>query len=225
MYRIFLLLALLFLSFPSFAQTLVNNEMGGWLMFFNRTTFHEKWSLHTEIQDRYYNLASKGEQLLIRGGLNYHYTSKLWFTGGYGFIETYPVDDLAGNKVVEHRTWQQALYLHSVGRFVLEHRGRLEQRFIGPNYRDRLRYRIMIFLPLNNEMMQPHTLFVAVYNEIFIHHFEESPYDRNRFYTALGYQFTKGTNLQTGWMAQNFKGKTKGYLQLTLTSNLNLLGK
>jgi len=222
-----LLLSLLFnlFSLPIFAQNLVNNQMGGWLMFFNRTRVHEKWSVHTEVQDRFYDLSAKGEQLLIRGGMNYHYSPNLWLTGGYGYIESYPVVDLDADKVVEHRIWQQAMYFHSVGRFAIEHRGRLEQRFVGDQYRDRIRYRLMATLPINNEIMQPQTVFLAVYNEVFLHHFEDNPYDRNRFYTAIGYQISTGTNLQTGWMAQNFKGKTRGYLQLGLTANLYLLGK
>lgn len=219
-----LVIVLVLFSLPSFSQNLINNEIGGWLMFFNRTRFHEKWSMHNEIQDRYYNISGRDDQLLIRTGLNYHYSAKLWLTAGYGYIENYIPQDIGGGKVVEHRIWQQVMHFHPIGRLAIEHRGRVEQRFIGDRYRNRIRYRLLATLPLNNEIMQPKTVFLAAYNEIFFH-IEDQPYDRNRLYGAVGYQFTTSTNLQSGYMAQNFMGVTKGYVQLMLTSNLYLLGK
>jgi len=216
--------SLMLFSLPTFSQNLINNEIGGWLMFFNRTRFHEKWSMHNEIQDRFYNVAGRGEQLLIRSGFNYHYSDQLWLTAGYGYIENYPTTDAGGSKVVEHRIWQQGMYFHAWGRMALEHRGRVEQRFIGDRYRNRVRYRLLATLPLNNYRMQEKTVFLAAYNEVFFH-VEDQPYDRNRLYGALGYQFTTSTNLQAGYMAQNFTGVTKGYFQLMLISNLYLLGK
>lgn len=222
--RVGLMLALILITLPAFSQNIVNNEIGGWLMFFNRTRFHEKWSMHNEIQDRFYDVAGRGEQLLIRTGFNYHLSNQLWLTAGYGYIENYPTTDAGGKKVVEHRIWQQGLFFHSLGRVALEHRGRVEQRFIGDRYRNRVRYRLLATLPLNNYRMQAKTVFLAAYNEAFFH-IEDHPYDRNRLYGAAGYQFTTSTNLQAGYMAQNFAGFTKGYLQVMLTSNLYLLGK
>jgi hypothetical protein len=67
--------------------------------------------------------------------------------------------------------------------------------------------------------MGPKALFVSVYNEVFLH-LEDAPYDRNRLYAALGYQFNRSVNLQAGWMAQDVKGKTRGYLQLALFANV-----
>lgn len=141
------------LSFTGNSQTVFQEGQGMWLMFFNRTEIAEKWSIHTEIQDRSYDISHKEEQLLLRTGINYHLKKNLWLTGGYGYIESYPPDDAVGNMVSEHRIWQQGLYFHSVGRFFVEHRGRLEQRFVGPTYRDRFRYRLLVNAPLNRDRM------------------------------------------------------------------------
>ena len=206
-------------SFVGNAQTVFQEGQGMWLMFFNRTEIAEKWSIHTEIQDRSYAIGHDKEQLLIRGGMNYHLKKNLWITAGYGYIESYPPDDALGNTVLEHRIWQQGLYFHTLGRFFVEHRGRVEQRFVGADYRDRIRYRLLVNAPINKERMGPKTLFISVYDEVFFH-LENSPYDRNRFYTALGYQFNRSVNVQAGWLAQNVNGKTKGYLQIALFANL-----
>ena len=206
-------------SFVGNAQTVFQEGQGMWLMFFNRTEIAEKWSIHTEIQDRSYAIGHDKEQLLIRGGMNYHLKKNLWITAGYGYIESYPPDDALGNTVLEHRIWQQGLYFHTLGRFFVEHRGRVEQRFVGADYRDRIRYRLLVNAPINKDRMGPKTLFISVYDEVFFH-LENSPYDRNRFYTALGYQFNRSVNVQAGWLAQNVNGKTKGYLQIALFANL-----
>lgn len=200
-------------------QSVFKESQGMWLMFFNRTEFSEKWSLHTEIQDRSYTISHKEEQLLIRGGVNYHLKRNVWLTGGYGYIESYPPEGVNTPTLIEHRIWQQVLLTHQLGRLSVEHRGRLEQRFVGDDYRDRIRYRLMVNIPLTKERMEPNTLFASLYDEVFFH-LEDSPYDRNRFYAALGYQFTRGVNVQTGWLAQNVSGKTKGYLQVALFANI-----
>lgn len=206
-------------AFVASAQSAFDSQQGIWLMFFNRTEINDRWSIHAEIQDRYYALSRNNEQLLIRGGLNYHLKKNLWITAGYGYIESYPPENSTQPTVLEHRIWQQGLYFHNIGRLFVEHRGRLEQRFVGDQYRDRIRYRLLVNAPLNKARMGPKALFVSVYNEVFLH-LEDAPYDRNRLYAALGYQFNRSVNLQAGWMAQDVKGKTRGYLQLALFANL-----
>jgi hypothetical protein len=215
----FILLLSTLVSVVGYSQTVFQEGQGMWLMFFNRTEVAEKWSLHTEIQDRSYDISHKEEQLLIRTGVNYHLRKNIWVTAGYGYIESYPPTDVLVNTLVEHRIWQQGLYTHTIGRFFVEHRGRLEQRFVGDVYRDRIRYRLLVNAPLNKERMGPKTLFISVYDELFFH-LEQTPYDRNRFYTALGYQFNRRVNVQAGWLGQHFSGKTKGYLQVALFANL-----
>lgn len=221
--KLFLLVLVLLSVNTSYAQSIFSEGQGMWLMFFNRTQLSEKWSVHSEIQDRAYDISHKNEQLLIRAGMNYHLKKNLWLTAGYGYIESYPLPETSSPTISEHRLWQQGLYFHQIGRLYIEHRGRLEQRFIEDNYRDRVRYRLMVNVPLNKNSMQPNAVFISTYNEIF-YHLEKNPYDRNRFYTAVGYQFNRAVNLQAGWLAQNFNGKTKGYLQLALFANLFLNG-
>jgi hypothetical protein len=216
----FLYLALvLMLPLVSSGQSVFKENQGMWLMFFNRTQLSEKWSIHNEIQDRSYDITHKEEQLLLRTGLNYHLKKNLWLTAGYGYIESYPPEGTARPTVIEHRIWQQVLHTHSLGRLGLEHRGRLEQRFVGDHYRDRIRYRLMATVPITRERMAPKTFFATAYDEVFFH-LEDTPYDRNRLYIAAGYQFSRAVNVQTGWLAQNFSGKTKGYFQLGLFANI-----
>ena len=65
------------------------------------------------------------------------------------------------------------------------------------DYKNRLRYRLMLFVPLNKPVIEKGTLFLGFYDEIFIN-IKESFFDRNRLYGALGYQINKDISIQTG---------------------------
>ena len=81
----------------------------------------------------------------------------------------------------EHRIWEQIFYEHSISKLKIDHRLRLEQRFIeshtmmnndivGEGYSDkqnRLRYRIMIRMPINGPTIEAKSIFLSVYDEAF----------------------------------------------------------
>lgn len=219
----------IFINAISFAQN-SNSDMGNWIMFFNQTKLHNKWSIHSEIQFRSYELFPNTEQLLIRGGINYHQNANVLFTAGYGWITNYKDDgEIFKNYIInENRLWQQILIKDNFNRLFLEHRYRLEQRWIeqknANNYKNRIRYLLRITIPLNKKEITKQTIFIGIYNEVFIH-LDKNPFDRNRLYGAMGYQFAKFSNLQLGYMAQTIGSKTKYYLQIGLNYNPDLRKK
>ncbi len=74
-----LFLVLLFLSFSTFSQ----EETGNWLMYFGTNRVSDKFSVHTEIQYRNHTVIPNNvEQLLLRTGLNYHFSNKAFVTAG-----------------------------------------------------------------------------------------------------------------------------------------------
>jgi hypothetical protein len=210
----------------SIARTDIN-DVGAWGMLFNQTRLHNKWSLHSEVQFRSYEIFPNTEQLLIRGGLNYHYNSSLLFTAGYGWITNYVNDEkfFKDQIVDENRVWEQIILKNNTGRVFFEHRYRFEQRWISSssntNYRNRLRYLLRLTIPMNNKELKKNTLFLGLYNEVFIN-LTNSPFDRNRLYGALGYQINSSTNIQLGYLLQTVATKSRQYLQLGLTFNPDL---
>lgn len=120
----------------------------------------------------------------------------------------------------EHRTWQQIFYKHNIGKLKVDHRGRLEQRFIQQHHADtdgnviddgyslhqnRFRYRLMARYPLNKPTIEPGTYYAAFYDEIFFSWGERVTYhkaDQNRLFTGIGYQFDKKFTLQGGFLYQ-----------------------
>lgn len=207
------------LSSPLFSQ----GELGNWLMYFGSNRISEKVSIHTEIQYRLHTaLPTDIEQLLLRAGVNYHINSSTMVSGGYGYVTSYDFDgDYKTADSKEHRIWQQLILSQFVGRLKFEHRYRVEQRWVNDNYRNRLRYRIMTFLPLSNPTIEPGTLFLGLYDEIFMNT-KSTFFDRNRLYGAFGYQISSQTSVQLGMLHQQVGANGKWYLQMALSFNPDL---
>ncbi|MCF6350350.1 MAG: DUF2490 domain-containing protein [Flavobacteriaceae bacterium] len=215
----YLFIIIFFLPFSFVAQ----NEAGNWLMYFGTNKISEKFSIHTEFQYRNHTIASiDTEQLLLRTGLNYHLSNKAIATAGYAYIPSYTFEsDQKSPEVEEHRIWQQFILTNKVGKIKFEHRYRLEQRFVNNNYKNRFRYRIMLFLPLNKPTIEKGTLFLGLYDEVFIND-RSTFFDRNRLYGGLGYQVHKNLSLQTGVLHQQVNNLGKLYLQFAVIFNTDL---
>ena len=215
---------LLFLySFSILAQ---EDKTGNWMMYFGMNKISDQFSVHTEIQYRNHTLTPNNiEQLLLRTGLNYHFSDKAFVTVGYAYVASYAFEsEQKEPETREHRIWQQFILTNNIGRVKFEHRYRLEQRWVGQNYKNRFRYRLMLFIPLNKPEIVKGSLFLGLYDEIFINA-TESFFDRNRFYGAIGYQINKSTSIQAGMMHQQTTDYGKWYLQFSFIFNPDLRKK
>lgn len=213
------LLLLLVLPLSLLAQ---QEETGNWLMYFGTNKVSDTFSVHTELQYRNHTLAPVNiEQLLLRMGLNYHFSEKAFVTGGYAYIANHEFEsEQSAPESEEHRIWQQFILTNTIGRVKFEHRYRLEQRWTKNDYRNRFRYRLMMFVPLNKPKIEEGTLFVGIYDEVFLNG-KKDFFDRNRLYGALGYQLNKTTSLQVGMMHQQLNDFGKWYLQFAVVLNLD----
>ncbi len=202
------------------------DETGNWLMYFGTNKLSDKFSLHTEIQYRNHTLTPNNtEQLLLRTGLNYHFSDKAFVTAGYAYIPSYVYEsEQKGPETEEHRIWQQFILTNKISRVKFEHRYRIEQRWVNQDYKNRFRYRLMLFIPLNKPKIETGTLFLGLYDEIFINT-KENFFDRNRLYGAFGYQFNINVSMQAGMMHQQVNGFGKWYMQFALIFNTDLRKK
>ena len=202
------------------------DKLGTWYMYFFNTTFKESsWGIQGDVQYRNWNVAGDLEQLLLRGGVTYQpKKADIKLTFGYGNITTgsYGADKSTS---AESRIYQEALFPVKFGnRFHTSHRFRYEQRFVGnQDFRTRYRYNMFINIPLNKTEMEKKTLYLALYNELFINGQRQignnntvEIFDRNRFYFALGYIIKKGFKIQLGAMNQTTNNWSKNQLQVSL---------
>jgi uncharacterized protein DUF2490 len=192
-------------------------QTGNWLMYFGMNKVSDKFSIHTEVQYRNHTIAPVNiEQLLLRTGLNYHFSKKAFATAGYAYIPSYVFESgQTGPETTEHRLWQQFILTNNIGKIKFEHRYRIEQRWVNRNYKYRFRYRLMLFLPLNKPEIEKGTLFIGLYDEIFVNT-KKVFFDRNRLYGAFGYQFHKTAGVQVGMLHQQVDDFDKWYFQFAL---------
>ncbi len=226
-YSTILIVFVLFLSTNQFFSQIDENKLGAWYMYFFNTSFKEdgKWGIQGDIQHRNWNYGGDLEQLLVRSGITYKpKQANIKLTLGYGNVTTGTYGD---SKIVttESRIYQEALFPVQFGnRVYTNHRFRYEQRFVqNQDFRTRYRYNIFINIPINQANMKQNALYVALYNEIFINGQRNigdnrtvEIFDRNRFYTALGYVIKDNLKVQLGHMIQTTNSWEKNQLQLSL---------
>ena len=198
-------------------------DNGIWLMYLCTNKVSEKFSIHTEAQYRNHTISPTNiEQLLLRTGLNYHFRPNASATFGYAHIGNYEYDsERKSPEVEEHRIWQQFLTTNTIGRVKLEHRYRLEERFVEDDFKMRFRYRLMVFIPLNRPKIEAGALYLGMYDELFIND-KRNFFDRNRLYGGLGYQYANNMHFQVGLLRQEVQTTAKTFLQFGLIFNTDL---
>ena len=174
----------------------------------------------TEYQWRRADGFRNWQQSLLRLGLEYEINPKVSVMGGYAWIKTFPY----GTQPIlhefnEHRMFEQVNLKDKAGRLEVQHRYRIEQRIleqyalnssgnvvqVDPVFRNRIRYRALVMLPLSRKTMGDQTLFLSINNELFVGFgkgIAKNPIDQNRFITALGWRFNAQMNVQVGYLNQ-----------------------
>ncbi len=187
------------------------NPGGYWIAYTGDNKINSKIGIHSEAQFRSLFLGGTVESFLLRTGLNVYLKPYAMATAGYGFFYAYPSsDEIIGSKTMEHRIWQQLILRQKSKNIFMEHRYRLEQRFIENistnKKRDdyRLRYRFQVLFPMYSVSPHLRHFFVAVNSEVMLN-FRSNPsriFDRNRFFSGIGYQVSPKMNFQLGYLNQ-----------------------
>ncbi|RXM38484.1 DUF2490 domain-containing protein [Chryseobacterium sp. CH21] len=220
MRKVFTKLAFTVLSLGSILTFAQKNDLGAWYMYFGNNKISKKLNWHNEIQYRNFDAVGDLEQLLIRTGIGYDLTeNNNNVLLGYGFILSQPYVNGEKKENIEHRIFQQYITKQRFGRFYLQHRYRLEERFLQDDFRMRFRYMLGVNIPITQKEMLPKTLYASVYNEIFLH-FNSPVFDRNRVYGALGYVINKNMRIEAGYMNQIQENRNRGQIQIGFYNNI-----
>jgi len=214
---LWLLLFLLLLQVYATAQQpkITATQQQVWTGYFNQARFTDKWGLWVDIQ-----LRTKADFVndlsvsLNRFGLTYYLNNDTKLTAGYAFINFFPADNHSKVSLPEHRPWQQIQWHTNYGKKKVMQWIRTEERFRrkiandstlgdGNNFNFRVRYNILLDVPLSKKGVAPNTLSFIVNNELHINFGKQivfNYFDQNRFFVGFKYQFTKQSNLQFGYM-------------------------
>lgn len=208
--------ALVVLFFFPLLVNAQSSDFGNWLIYFGDKKINNKWNWHHEVQYRNFNLIGDTDQLLLRTGLGYNLSeSNNNILLGYAFIynEPYIANTDTKTNFNEHRIYQQFITRQSFGRVAIQHRYRFEQRFLQDDFRLRLRYFLSFNIALNQKQMMDKTLYLSLYNEIFVNT-EQVLFDRNRFYTGIGYRFSGKVKSEVGFLNQTTNAVSRNQLNL-----------
>lgn len=167
----------------------------------------KKWGGFAEVQGRANGVFSQFFYNELKGGVSYDLDKNFTLTLAGGRYATYDYKALADGPLnTEKRLWEQLIINQYLTRLKFEHRYRVEQRWFTfrdgtTPYRSRVRYRLNMFIPLNNHTVTQKTTFLSIYDEIFLN--PVGPvFERNRLYAGVGYQFDQQWILQLGWVNQ-----------------------
>lgn len=193
----------------------------GWLASFNTFKLNQKWSVHLDVQWRSTDDVEQLQTFLFRPGINYHLKKNQVITAGYAYIPNRYVSLEDNALLAEHRIWQQYIINQPIGVSAIQHRFRLEERFVPiPVTKDgdlmtndyafssRVRYFARTVLPLAKiGKAFEKGWFAALQNELFLNltnqeNVNGETFDQNRLYGAIGYRVAKGFDIEAGYMWQ-----------------------
>ncbi|MFN5440222.1 MAG: DUF2490 domain-containing protein, partial [Flavobacteriia bacterium] len=175
------------------AQTTIDDQLHGLVVYQGNHKLNEQWDLHTEYQWRRADGFADWQQSLARVGLDYKLNPNCTVSGGYAWVVSYPYGSQPiANRTNENRVWQQIILKQPIGNLQVQHRYRLEQRWIDTQFKQRIRYRAQCIIPLQKTYLEQSIgLFMNINNEVFLGFGKDigkNILDQNRFIVALGYK-------------------------------------
>lgn len=199
-----------------------NTDTGNWFLYFGNQKINKRWNWHNEVQYRNYNFAGDVEQLLLRTGMGYNLSeNNNNVLLGYAYVHSAPY--IAGtdkkSNTNEHRIFQQCITKEKFGRVNIQHRYRLEQRFIEEDFKMRVRYFLSLNVPINKKEMEKNAVYASAYNEIFINT-KANYFDRDRVYGGIGYCFNNNFKVEAGVMTQILSNSSRTQFQIMFFNNL-----
>jgi len=211
----------IFLLLFTIALHAQKSNTGNWFIYFGNQKINSKWNWQNEVQYRNFNFMGDLSQLIVRTGIGYNLTeNNNNILLGYGFINSQKYLPNSNNKVGtnEHRIYQQFITRQNFNKVFLQHRYRIEERFLPNDFQMRFRYFLGINIPINKPKIEKNAYYLSAYNEIFINT-QQNIFDRNRLYGAIGYVINKNIKIEAGYMAQTVETNNRNQFQIVVFNN------
>jgi hypothetical protein len=181
----------------TFSQNTEFDKLGAWYILASNSTISDQVSIQFQTQLRYFELASEIQQFKIRTGATYKANEGLAFALGYAYFRNdFSYQSDVPPSFDEHRIVEDILLNHSLGKLKINHRLRLENRFIVQNGDTDVRhwYRQMIrfSLPLHEQWTGD------LYNEIWLN-LDEPVFAQNWLGGGLTYTINELIKTRVGY--------------------------
>lgn len=203
-----------------------SRQFASWLATFNTVAIPKtKFSIHMDAQARSTHEWREFQTFIVRPGLNYQVRKNIIATVGYGWVHNLRVVQDVTAYLSEHRICEQFIVNHKLSFIPIQHRFRVEQRFIGTpvvnndklekdghELAHRFRYFLRGIIPFNGEQAFTKGAFAAAQNELFLNFANTDAangkvFDQNRAYLAVGYRFSRQFDLEAGYLNQYISGR------------------
>ena len=194
---------------PTPRPAMRSNVSNAWLLFLSDTRLSKRWGIHAEAQVLRSRSSALGCQNVFRAGANYDVVDNLLRTGGYAYSQSALDGGLPG--APEHRLYQQLLLRDTKNLVQLQHRYRLEERWVQVQpgqqftYLNRMRYQLRLTLPLIGKKLTEGVPFLVGSDEVFLgfgRNENKRLLQQNRAYLGLGYQITRAAAVEIGYLNQ-----------------------
>jgi hypothetical protein len=195
----------------------VDDEAATWIAYTGVHPLSPNWRLHLETQLRQTEGTRQPQQRLFRTALLRVLNPAVRVGGGYGFTRAYPPEEFVTNPqpVNEHRTYLQVDLNQPAGPLHVDHRYRLEQRWIqrlqtsttdaGWTYTNRARYFLRGYLAPGGGTPSDGEAYVVAYDEVFVNfgkNVRNNVFDQNRLFAGVGYRWSRALSTEVGYMNQ-----------------------
>lgn len=209
----------------SYAQT--DHSLGNWNGLILKAKITTRWGLLGEAHIRSTNYNLKYDYFEVKSGISCNFTKNLIGLIGTGFYNTDTPGELFRIPMQkEFRTWLELSFKQKFNRFYFDHRVRVEQRFIPDNYKNRLKYRFALTLPVNRAELIPGCIYLSLNDELWMPQ-HGVVVEKNRLYAGLGYKLNTNASLQLGYINDdNYTTHDhfiKNYLQIMVLYNFTKL--
>jgi len=215
MKRFIILFTLLSAKTLLFSQNPSEDFFGSWYTYGSNHRLTELISLTPYAELRFYEPSSNYNLVFLSLRGNYHLNSKSTLGLGYANLDIDTVFEFDKTpNVKENRIFEQYVYKHKLGKIKMQHRGRLEQRFLGFNDRNELQQRFRYSISLRYDINK--TFFCMVTEEPFVN-FQDQVFHENRFYTGIGVNLLKNSQLKIGYLKQHIRKKNLNRIQIGIS--------
>lgn len=221
-FRFFLFLA--FLGQFSLAQSKKNIEQQTltWVRYYNILPITEKWSLHSEFDNRSFVNPVHENLWVLRIQGRYRATKTIDLGGGFAYfsVNTQTPQTDPDFTIPEYRGQQDITLINDIAKITFHNRFQLEERFIQKadktellndfSFSLRFRYRLQSTFTLWEK--EKKSLKGTISDEILLNHGEDNKkntFDQNRIYGALRYHFNPNIGLELGYL-KSFQRRASG---------------
>ena len=220
----YLLLLILLTNSTIHAQSEKNTDHQSilWTRYYNQLLLNEKWSLHTEFDNRIFLKPIQENLYVIRIQGRYRLNEHLETGTGFAFFSVSTQDPTLDPdfNIPEYRGQQDITWKLIASKVTLSQRFQAEERFVhnsnkesllpGTTFSWRFRYRLQAdytFWKKENQYLK-----TILSDEIMFNagkNIHKNTFDQNRIYAALQYGMNKNIALELGYL-NSFQRRTNG---------------